>query len=106
MHRARLRVDEWLLRLLITTKACVPQLGRCPYLPLPPTFHGINALTLENGGDRVVVPPLTLPSGGYLHRVQEPADGGDAYPFVVHLLDGGDGAQLALVVDGLAVRQA
>ncbi len=100
MHIVRLRVDEWLIRLLITTKACVPQLGRCPYLPLP--LCHINPLSFENGGDRVVVPPLTLPPCGYLHGIQEHTDGSDAYPFGVHLLDGSDGARLTIVIYDLA----
>ena len=60
-----------------------------PYHKLPP---------LEDCGDRVVIPALTLPPSGDLHRIQAPRNGGNAHPFGVHLLDGGDGAQLALVV--------
>ena len=40
--------------------------------------------------------------GRYLHGVQEPRDGVRVNSFAIHLLDGGDGAQLTLVVDGFA----
>ena len=57
---------------------------------------------LENLGDRVLMPAFTLLFGGYLHGVQEPRDGVRANPFAIHLLDGGDSAQLTFVVDALA----
>ena len=58
--------------------------------------------SLDNLGDRVLMPAFTLLFGRYLHGVQEPRDGVRANPFTIHLLDGSNGAQFALVVDGLA----
>ena len=48
------------------------------------------------------MPAFTLLFGRYLHGVQESRDGVRANPFTIHLLDGSNGAQLALVVDSLA----
>lgn len=48
------------------------------------------------------MPDFALLFGRYLHGVQEPRDGVRANPFAIHLLDGSDGAQFPLVVDGFA----
>ena len=68
-----------------------PQLGKyfCSLQPL----H-INPFSLENLGDRVLMPAFALLFGRYLHDFQEPCNGTRADPFAIHLLDGGDGAHV------------
>ena len=75
------------------------RLGR--YFSYLPPFH-VNPFSLENLDDCVLMPVFTLLFGRYLHDVQEPRDGTHANPFAIHLLDGGDGAQFAPVIDGFA----
>ena len=52
----------------------------------------------------MVAPSLSLPSSRDFHGIQELTDGGDADPFGIHLLDGGDGAQFSLVVYDFAIE--
>ena len=48
------------------------------------------------------MPALALLLCWYLHGIQEPSDGVGADALAIHLLDGGNDALLALVVDCLA----
>ena len=75
------------------------RLGRY-FCSLPP-LH-VDPFSLENLGDRVLMPAFALLFGRYFHDVQEPRDSVRANPFAIHLLDGSDGTQFALVVDGFA----
>ena len=62
----------------------------------------VNTFSLENFGDRAVVPALTLPLGRYLHGIQVSSDGVGAHALMVHLFDGGDGSLLSFVFYGFA----
>ena len=64
----------------------------------PPT----NTLSLEDLRNRVVMPAFTLLFGGNLHGIQESSDSPCANSFAIHLLDGSNGAQFALVLYGSA----